>query len=300
VSDLPETERRNPESTHLDALDTSAVLRLMNEADRTVPGAVERALPQIARAVELLVGSWRRGGRWVYVGAGTSGRLAALDAAELPPTFGVDPERVVALLAGGEQALLHPIEGAEDDVEAAGRDLDEIGLSRRDVVVGVAASGSTPYTVAAVRRAAEAGCATVGISCVPGSELGRAADVGIEVVTGPEILTGSTRLKAGTAQKMVLNMLSTASFVRLGRVYENLMVDVQATNEKLRRRARRIVGEAAGVSDEEAGRLLREADGSAKLAVVMALCDVGREEAAALLRESGGMVRRAVERHRTS
>ena len=212
-----------------------AVLWLMNEEDLRVPEAVAEALPQIGAAVRLLVEAWRSGGRWIYVGSGTSGRLAALDAAECPPTFGAPPERVLALLAGGPSAAARSVEGAEDDRSAAVRALDGLALHPDDVVIGLAASGRTPYVVSAVEHASEVGCATVGISNNAGSELGAAASVAIELNTGPEILTGSTRLKAGTSQKMVLNMLSTAAFTRLGKVYENLMVDVQASNEKLER-----------------------------------------------------------------
>ena len=286
---IPETERRNPASARLDEMGTAEILRLMNEEDRKVSEAVEKSLPSIAEAVELLVRAWRGGGRWVYVGAGTSGRIAALDAAECPPTFGVPPDRVIALLAGGEHASTRAVEGAEDDLEAAVRDLEAINLRPEDVVVGLAASGRTPYVVAAVRHAAGIGCATVGISNNEDSELGRASGVGIEIATGPEILTGSTRLKAGTSEKMVLNMLSTAAFTRLGKVYENLMVDVQATNEKLQRRALRIVVQATGVTEREAENLLHEADGSVKAAVLMGKAGIPANQARRLL-EALGMV----------
>jgi N-acetylmuramic acid 6-phosphate etherase len=294
MAEPPATERRNPATTNLDAAPTEEILRLMNEEDRRVADAVADALPRIAEAVELLVGAWRSGGRWIYVGSGTSGRLAALDAAECPPTFGVPADRVLTLLAGGQGAATRAVEGAEDDEDSAVRDLEEIDLAPEDVVVGIAASGRTPYVVAAVRHAARVGCATVGISNSPASELSAAARVDVEIMTGPEVLTGSTRLKAGTSQKMVLNMLSTAAFTRLGRVYENLMVDLQAKNEKLERRSRRIVREATGASDQEAAELLREADGSVKVAVVMGLARIPADAALGRLERAGGSVRRAL------
>ena len=296
MAEPPETERRNPATTHLDAASTEEILRLMNAEDRGVADAVEGALPRIAEAAELLVAAWRSGGRWIYVGSGTSGRLAALDAAECPPTFGVPQDRVLTLLAGGQGAATRAVEGAEDDEEAAIRDLEDIDLTPRDVVIGIAASGRTPYVVAAVRHAAGKGCATVGVSNNAGSELAAAAGVGVEVVTGPEVLTGSTRLKAGTAQKMVLNMLSTASFTRLGRVYENLMVDLSAKNAKLARRSRRIVRELTDVPDGEAEELLRRAGGSVKVAVMMGLAGVPVDEALERLEAAGGSVRRALGR----
>jgi N-acetylmuramic acid 6-phosphate etherase len=300
MDELPTTERRNPTSHSLDEMPVEAVLRLMNEEDRKVPEAVERALPRIAEAVELLVEAWERGGRWIYVGAGTSGRIAAIDAAECPPTFGVPSGRVIALLAGGQTAATQAVEGAEDDRPAAARDLESLNLDPKDVVVGLAASGRTPYVVAAVRHASETGCATVGISNNPGSELGSVAGVGIELDTGPEVLTGSTRLKAGTSEKLVLNMLSTAAFTRLGKVYENFMVDLQATNEKLKNRSMRIVKDAAGVPGREAGELLHAADGSVKVAVVMGKARVSADEARELLDAAGGNVRQALEAVRSA
>lgn len=247
------TEQQNPASCRLDEMSVGSVLRLMNDEDRRVHEAIAEALPQIKAAVEVLVETWRSGGRWIYVGAGTSGRIAALDAAECPPTFGISPERVKAMFAGGQDAATKAIESAEDDRDAAIRYLEDLQIDSKDAVIGLAASGRTPYVVAAVRHASELGCATVGICNNPGSELSEIAQVGIEVVTGPEVLTGSTRLKAGTSQKLVLNMLSTTAFTQLGKVYKNFMVDVQATNEKLRGRARRIVCETTGVSEEDAG-----------------------------------------------
>src|SRR5829696_4198385 len=294
VDELPRTERRNRASMRLDEMPVEAIVRLMNDEERRVQEAVTEALPRIASAVELLVEAWREGGRWIYVGSGTSGRIAALDAAECPPTFGAPPERVLALLAGGQNAATSSVESAEDDTSAAVRDLEALGLGSKDAVVGLAASGSTPYVVAAVGKASEAECATIGISNNRESELVAAARVGIELDTGPEILTGSTRLKAGTSGKLVLNMLSTAAFTRLGKVYENLMVDVQATNEKLEKRARCIVREAAGTTEDQADGLVRDAGGSVKAAVVMGKMGVPSDEAFRLLEATGGSVRRAL------
>lgn len=295
ADELPDTERRNPASARLDEMSAEDITRLMNEEDRRVPEAIEEALPRIAEAVEALVEAWRGGGRWILVGAGTSGRVAALDAAECPPTFGVPPERVIALVAGGQTAATRAVEGAEDDGESAVQDLEAQNLSPRDAVVGIAASGRTPYVVAAVEYASRMRCATVGISNNPESELSRAARVGIEVLTGPEVLTGSTRLKAGTSQKLVLNMLSTAAFARLGKVYENLMVDVRATNEKLKKRACRIIREAAAVPKDEAAKLLAASEGSVKVAVVMGKANVSADRARGLLDSAEGSVRRALE-----
>ena len=288
------TEQRNPASARLDEMTVEAVLRLMNEEDRRVPEAVAEALPQIGAAVRLLVEAWRSGGRWIYVGSGTSGRLAALDAAECPPTFGAPPERVIAVLAGGPSAGARSVEAAEDDRTAAVRALDGLALHPDDVVIGLAASGRTPYVVSAVEHASEIGCATVGISNNAGSELSAAASVAIELNTGPEVLTGSTRLKAGTSQKMVLNMLSTAAFTRLGKVYENLMVDVQASNEKLEGRARRIVREATGLPEDAADEVLGRAGGSVKVAVVMGKTGLSPGDASRLLETAEGSVRQAL------
>jgi N-acetylmuramic acid 6-phosphate etherase len=294
MRELPATERRNPASARLDEMSVESILCLMNEEDRRVPEAVGKALPQIGAAVRLLVEAWRSGGRWIYVGSGTSGRLAALDAAECPPTFGAPPERVLTLLAGGPSAAAQSVEGAEDDRTAAVRALDGLDLHPDDVVVGLAASGRTPYVVSAVEHASEVGCATVGISNNACSDLGAVASVAIELNTGPEVLTGSTRLKAGTSQKMVLNMLSTAAFTCLGKVHENLMVDVQASNEKLEKRALRIVREATGLSEGEAEVLLGQAGGSVKTAVVMGKTGLSPGDASRLLETTEGSVRKAL------
>ncbi|MBO2532800.1 MAG: N-acetylmuramic acid 6-phosphate etherase [Thermoactinomycetaceae bacterium] len=289
------TERENEKSVGLDEMSPLEIVTLMNEEDRTVAEAVRQVLPAIAEAVEAIAASFRAGGRLIYVGAGTSGRLGVLDASELPPTFGLDPSRAIALMAGGREAVFQAKEGAEDDAEAGRRDLQGIRLEARDAVVGISASGRTPYVVGALRYAKEIGAKAISLSCNRGSRMSAIADVAIEVVTGPEVLTGSTRLKAGTAQKMVLNMLSTAAMVRLGKTYKNLMVDVKPTNEKLMDRARRILMKATGVSYEEAERALKAADHQVKVALVMIRTGATAEEARARLEAAGGFVRGAVE-----
>lgn len=278
----------------MDDLPVESVLRLMNDEDRRVPEAISEALPEIVAAVEVLIETWSLGGRWIYVGAGTSGRIAALDAAECPPTFGVPSERIQAVVAGGEKAATQAIEGDEDDRKTAIRDLESLDLRPEDTVVGLTASGRTPYVVSAIQHASNRGCSTVVICNNPGSKLTEIAQIGIEVITGPEVLTGSTRLKAGTSQKLVLNMLSTAAFTRLGKVFENLMVDVQASNEKLRRRARRIVCEATGLDEAHAGELLLTAAGSVKLAIVMAKGKRSVDEARTALENANGNTRQAL------
>lgn len=279
----------------LDSLGTEEILRLMNEEDRRVAPAVEREIPRIARAVEIIAAALGRGGRLFYVGAGTSGRLGVVDAAECPPTFGVSPEMVQAVIAGGLQAVAGAVEAAEDDEEAGRREIAGRDVSSRDVVVGISASGSTPYTVAAVREARDRGAATIALCCVPGSPLARVAGLAICPVVGPEVLAGSTRLKAGTAQKMVLNMLSTAAMIRLGKVYRNFMIDLRPTNRKLWERACHIVSRVAGVSPEVAERGLREAGGEARVAVVMLLGGMDAAEARMRLSQGGNSVRGALE-----
>jgi N-acetylmuramic acid 6-phosphate etherase len=288
------TETANPRTTELDAMSTLEVLQAINAEDQTVALAVQRALPAIARAVDLVVAARQQGGRLVYVGAGTSGRLGLLDAVECPPTFGTAPEEVVGLLAGGDGAFAVAVEGAEDDADLAVADLEALEVGPGDVVVGLAASGRTPYVVAALHHAGRVGAGTVSVACNAGSPVSALADVAVEVVTGPEVLTGSTRLKAGTAQKMVCNMLSTAAMVRTGKVYRNLMVDVRPTNAKLVDRARRIVATAAAVDDQQAEQALRAAEGHAKTAVVMLLAGCSAEDARARLVRHGGRVREAV------
>ncbi|MFT3861961.1 N-acetylmuramic acid 6-phosphate etherase [Micropruina sp.] len=294
LSELTATESRNPRTATLDAMSITEFLQVMNAEDSRVPAAVADQIPQIARAVELAVAALRAGGRLIYTGAGTSGRLGVLDAAECPPTFGTDPDQVVGLLAGGQQAMFRAVEGAEDSTELGVADLVELGLGGCDVVVGIAASGRTPYVIGGLDHAREVGAATVSIACNPGAEVSSHADVSIELDNGPEVLTGSTRLKAGTSQKLVLNMISTATMVRLGKVYGNLMVDVLPTNEKLVSRAIGIIQAATGCDPECAAQALAEAGNHAKTAIVSILCGVDAQTARARLVEAHGFVRATI------
>ncbi|UYZ12642.1 N-acetylmuramic acid 6-phosphate etherase [Brevibacillus sp. WF146] len=285
------TELPNEETQQLDRLSVREILRLMNEEDKKVPFAVERVLDQVADAVERIAASLENGGRLFYFGAGTSGRLGILDASECPPTFGTDPELVQGVIAGGPAAMVRAIEGAEDSPELGRQDVHTYGVKAGDVVVGIAASGRTPYVIGALREARRLNAATIALSCNEHAVIDAFADVAINVVVGPEVLTGSTRLKAGTAQKLVLNMLTTATMIKLGKVYGNLMVSVQATNVKLRERVKRIVMEVTGASYAEAERLAELANGDAKTAIVMKLTGRGAEEARRLLDEAGGRIR---------
>lgn len=288
------TEQPNPESRDLDRLSTIRLLEIMNAADAQVAAAVTLEIPRIAAASEAIADALERGGSLVYIGAGTSGRLGVLDAAECPPTFGVPPELVRGIMAGGERALSHSLEGVEDDPEAGARDLESAGFGSRDVLVGISASGRTPYVLGAVEKARKLSAVTCGISCVRDSELSRAVQFPIEPTPGPEILTGSTRLRAGTATKLVLNMISTAVMVNLGHVYGNLMVNVQPTNQKLEDRARRIIQEATGVTYEQATELLDRAGRSVRIAIVMQKKQISREEAGTLLTRANGKIREAL------
>jgi len=288
------TEQRNPNSMQLDSLSAQELVALINREDQQVALAVEKCLPQIALAVEKIVTAFERGGRLVYVGAGTSGRLGVLDASECPPTYGVKPEMVVGLIAGGDHALRHPIEGAEDNVQQGQADLEEIDFSARDVLVGVAASGRTPYVLGALNYAKQLGATTVSIASNPNSKMAEVADIAIETVVGPEVLTGSSRMKSGTAQKLVLNMLTTASMVLIGKCYQNLMVDVQASNEKLKARALKIVMEATECDNEAAANVLTKANGQVKLAILMQLSGLDALEAQSLLDKSNGKLRQAL------
>lgn len=289
---LPTTELPNARTENLDRLSTVEMLERINDEDATVAAAVRATLPQTARAVDAIANALRGGGRLIYVGAGTSGRLGCLDAAECLPTFGVAPEQIFGIIAGGERALLRAIEGAEDDAAAGAAAMDAVAVGPADVVVGVSASGGAPYVRAAVRRAKERGApATIGVSNTPNAPLSGDVDIPIEAVTGPEVITGSTRLKAGTAQKLVLNMLSTGAMVRIGKTYGNRMVDVQATNAKLVRRSRRLVQEIGGAdSDAAAESFLAQADGSVKLAILLARRGVDAETGRRLLRDAGGFL----------
>jgi N-acetylmuramic acid 6-phosphate etherase len=289
------TEERNPATESIDTLSSLEIVTLINEEDAQVAVAVQRELPQIARAVDLVVERLRRGGRLFYFGAGTSGRLGVLDASEMPPTFSVSPELVQGFIAGGDVALRQSVEAAEDDPEAGAEIVRRVGVGERDVVVGITASGAAPWVLGAVGEAQCRGAATVGLTCNPDSSLARQVDVVIAPLVGPEAIAGSSRMKAGTAQKMVLNMLSTATMIRLGKVYGNLMVDVQPTNAKLRRRAVRILQEATGADEDTARRALEATGYEVKPALVMLLAGVNAPEAQRRLAAAEGFVRRAVE-----
>ena len=288
------TEQRNPNSMHVDSLSALEIVQLMNDEDKQVPLAIEKCLPQIAQAVECIVAAFQQGGRLVYIGAGTSGRLGVLDASECPPTFGVSPEMVKGIIAGGERALRHPIEGAEDSKAQAVVDLQTIEFSSKDVLVGIAASGRTPYVIGALEYAKSLGSVTVSIASNPNSAMANIVDIAIDTVVGPEVLTGSSRLKSGTAQKLVLNMLTTASMILMGKCYQNLMVDVQASNEKLKARAIRIVMQATDCDKALAEETLKQADQNAKLAIMMILSGLDRAQAEALLEKHQGKLQLAL------
>jgi len=288
------SEQRNAASRNLDRMSAMEIVRLINREDRKVAAAVGRALPAIARAVDAIVKAIRGGGRLIYVGAGSSGRMAVLDAAECPPTFGTSPTLVQALIAGGRPAVTGAVEGAEDSLANAKRDLRAKKLTRRDVLVGITASGTTPYVLAALKQARKRGAATVAITVNPNTPAARLAKILIATQVGPEILTGSTRLKAGTAQKMVLNMLSTAAMARLGHVYENLMIDVKPSNQKVSARILRILAEASGESQSAAERALRQAGHNMRVALVMLELGVSAQGAKKKLRAAKGSLREAL------
>lgn len=290
------TEQRNPRSMNIDQLSALEIVTLMNQEDRQVPLAIEAVLPQIAQAVETIVSAFQQGGRLIYIGAGTSGRLGVLDASECPPTFGVSDEMVKGIIAGGEIAIRYPVEGAEDNQTAAIDDLRAIKFSAQDILVGIAASGRTPYVLSALNYAKQLGAITISIASNPHSSMAQIADIAIDTVVGAEILTGSSRLKSGTAQKLVLNMLTTASMILLGKCYENLMVDVQASNEKLKTRAIRIVMQATDCDKSIAEKNLILAEQNAKLAIMMILSGLEKNEAQALLEKERGLLRKALEK----
>jgi len=290
------TEQVNPASRDIDTLPTAEVLRIINEEDQKVASSVAAEIPQIAQAVERIVDAIRKGGSLFYIGAGTSGRLGVLDAAECPPTFNVAPDLVQGIMAGGDATLAKSTEATEDDPETGKRDLQGRGFTARDVLVGIAASGRTPYVLGAVALARSLGALTVGISCTPDSELSRVVEIAITLLSGPEVIAGSTRLKAGTATKLVLNMISTATMVRLGYVYGNLMVNVTPRNHKLTDRAARIIAASAAVSTERARELLNEAGGNVKTAIVMAKLALDRTGAEAKLAAAEGHVAQALKR----
>ena len=288
------SEERNPNTMEIDLLPTTEILRTMNREDSSVPDAVGKVIPEIARAVDRIANAFGQGGRLIYLGAGTSGRLGVLDAAECPPTFSVPGDVVVGLIAGGADALVRAIEGAEDDAEGALAALQGIGLTEKDVVVGVAASGRTPYVMGGLTHAKALGATTVALSCNQDSAIARIADIAILPVVGPEVLAGSTRLKSGTAQKLVLNMLTTASMIRLGKCYQNLMVDLHPTNMKLIARAARIVMLATGCTAEQAQEALKRTDNDVKLAILMTVTGMPIEQARLALHSAGGLLRKAI------
>lgn len=289
------TEEANLRTTDIDALSTAEILRRINDEDATVAGAVARELPAITAVVERVVAAFQAGGRLIYVGAGSSGRLGVLDAAECPPTYGTDRRQVQALIAGGPPAMIASVEAAEDDQAAGARAMDEVEVGERDVVIGIASSGRTPYVAGALRRARARGACAVALVNNPAGPVAAAAELVIAPQTGPEVVTGSTRMKAGTAQKLVLNMISTTAMIRTGHTYGNLMVDLHASNSKLRARARRIVAQASGRADDEAARALAGADGEVKTAIVMLLLGLTAAQARDRLACAGGIVRRALE-----
>ena len=288
------SEQRNPNTLHIDVLSSLEVVTLLNHEDKQVAFAVEKALPQIAQAVEHIVAAFQSGGRLVYMGAGTSGRLGVLDASECPPTFGVSSSMVVGLIAGGETALRNAVEGAEDNIEAGEQDLRHIHFSRKDVLVGIAASGRTPYVIGGLQYAKQLGATTISLVSNPNAIMSEIADIAITTAVGPEALTGSSRLKSGTAQKMVLNMLTTAAMIRLGKCYQNLMVDVQATNQKLKARAIRIVMQATECDQPMAEQTLFTTHGNAKLAIMMLLSGLDKDQAETVLTQNKGRLQDAL------
>lgn len=291
------SEARNPDTLQIDLMSSGEIVAAMNAEDAKVAEAVRQVLPQVAAAVDCIVEAFKAGGRLIYMGAGTSGRLGVLDASECPPTFGVPEDMVVGLIAGGDRALRHPIEGAEDSREEGRNDLQRINVSARDVVVGIAVSGRTPYVIGGLDYAKSVGAVTAALSCNPDSAIANMADIAISPLVGPEALTGSTRLKSGTAQKLVLNMLTTASMIRIGKSYENLMVDLSVSNEKLAARATRILIEVADCTAEEAEAFLAASKNNVKLAILMALTGMSAAEGARALEEAGGFLRRAAAQH---
>lgn len=284
------TEQRNEATAHIDRMSTLEMVRLINQEDHKVADAVGREAQHIARAVDIITGHMKQGGRLIYVGAGTSGRLGILDAVECPPTYSTEPELVQGLIAGGTPAIFRAVEGAEDDPDLGRKDLEEIHYTKQDVLVGIAASGRTPYVIGAMEYAKSLGGVTIGVTCCPGSEIDTLAEVGIAPMPGPEVVTGSTRMKSGTAQKMVLNMLSTVTMIKLGKVYGNLMVDVKASNEKLYQRAVSIVCTATGAEEDEARAALEKCGYACKPAIVSILLGLTPEEAAAALERADGRI----------
>lgn len=290
-----DTEQQNKSTREIDLADSLEIARLINAEDQKVPKEVEKKLPQIARAIDLVKEAFDAGRRLIYVGAGTSGRLGILDAAECPPTFGSDPGQVIGLIAGGKEAVFEAQEGAEDYEENGRRAMRDINLSSNDIVCGLAASGRTPYVHGALKEAREKGCHTIFVTTVPGSQITIDVDVLIDVPVGPEVIMGSTRMKSATAQKMVLNMLTTGANIRRGKVYENVMVDLQLSNQKLEERSKRIIMMFADVDYQEAGKVLEQADGHVKTALVMILGNLDKKEAQRKLKENDGFIRKVLQ-----
>ncbi len=289
------TEARNPETDNIDKISTLEMMRVINREDQKVAIAVEKELPHIARAVDVIAQQLHEGGRLIYMGCGTSGRLGILDAAECPPTYSTEPEQVIGLIAGGYDAIFKAVEGAEDNRELGEQDLKKLELTAKDVVVGLAASGRTPYALGGMAYAKSIGAKVVGVSCCPGSEIAENADIAITPAPGPEVVTGSTRMKSGTAQKLVCNMLSTGAMIRLGKVYGNLMVDVKPSNQKLSQRCKDIVCEATGATITEVEAVLEQCDYRPKVAIVMILCKCPEEEAVRRLKVADGRISMAIE-----
>lgn len=289
------TETRNEKTMMLDALSVREILDIMNQEDQKVPIAVSKVIPKIESAINEIVANFKKNGRLIYIGAGTSGRLGVLDAAECVPTFGINPEMVQGIIAGGMSAMTVAVEGAEDSEELARQDLNDLNLSDNDTVVGIAASGRTPYVIGGLDYAQDIGATTISLACNNNSSISKHAQIPIEIAVGPEILTGSTRLKSGTAQKLVLNMLSTVSMIRIGKVYKNLMVDVKPTNKKLIERAKRIIVQATDCSSQQAKEAFEIADQDVKLAIVMVLTNMDKEEAKLKLNKANGFVRKAAD-----
>jgi N-acetylmuramic acid 6-phosphate etherase len=290
------TEQRNPATARIDSVSTLEMVRLINAEDQKVALAVERVLPEIAQAIDLIAAQFRQGGRLFYLGAGTSGRLGILDASECPPTYGVDFGMVIGLIAGGDGAIRRAVEGAEDLPELGAADLKAHEFNARDVLVGLAASGRTPYVIGGLEYAKSVGAHTVAVACTPNSQIGQIAEIAIEALPGPEVVTGSTRMKAGTAQKLILNLLSTGSMIKIGKVYGNLMVDVQASNAKLIERCKRIVCEATGVPHSRAEELLDLTRYDVKLAILIQKTELPLEQAAQILQETAGYLQQAIDR----
>lgn len=288
------TERRNERSKRIHQAETIDMLKIMNDEDKTVAEAVQQVLPDVKTAVDYAVGSLKKGGRIIYIGAGTSGRLGVLDAAECPPTFSISPESVIGIMAGGEKALHQAVEGAEDHEAFGRRDLEAVNLSNNDTVIGIAASGRTPYVLGALKYAKETGAKTVSLTCNENSAISQAADHSIEVVVGPEVIAGSTRMKAATAHKMILNMISTAAMIKMGKVYENLMVDVKVSNDKLKERAIRIIQTVTGVPKETAAQALEKSNNQVKTAIIMLKTNEDAASAEKLLQKSEGDIEKAL------